>query len=224
MRRKEAAALKIQKALRIYLDRRTYIEAVVTVQSCLRCMAARNVLGRKTKATLVIQIVERASGRFPSTPVKNVQNVHHPSEENPSLQGTMFTTPARIQEPRGSRFDPRHVPPVLIQTLFSQAFSLINVQLFNSLVTGRDNCSFINGEYLIHKKILQMICVQSLVYSSISDCVLCTRMKSTTSKVLIKSNRSLLIDDFSTSMQDKDFSQVKPAEELVENPSFIFLQ
>lgn len=38
------------------------------------------------------------------------------------------------------------------------------------------------------------------------------------------SNRSLLIDDFSSSMQDKDFSQVKPAEELVENPSFIFLQ
>lgn len=35
---------------------------------------------------------------------------------------------------------------------------------------------------------------------------------------------SLLIDDLSSSMQDKDFAQVKPAEELVENPAFSFLQ
>ncbi|KAG5382573.1 hypothetical protein IGI04_034043 [Brassica rapa subsp. trilocularis] len=56
LRRKEAAALKIQRALRIYLERRSYIEAVVTVQSGLRGMAARDVLGRKIKATLAIQI------------------------------------------------------------------------------------------------------------------------------------------------------------------------
>jgi myosin-5 len=54
--RREAAALKIQRALRIHLDRkRSYIEAVVTVQSGLRGMAARVVLRRKTKATTVIQ-------------------------------------------------------------------------------------------------------------------------------------------------------------------------
>ena len=35
---------------------------------------------------------------------------------------------------------------------------------------------------------------------------------------------SFLIDDLSSSMQDKDFAQVKPAEELVENPAFSFLQ
>jgi myosin-5 len=34
---------------------------------------------------------------------------------------------------------------------------------------------------------------------------------------------SLSIDDLCSSMQDKDFAQVKPAEELLENPSFIFL-
>lgn len=61
LRRKEAAALKIQRALRIYLDRRSYKEAVVTVQSGLRGMAARNVLGRKTKATLAIQVVKPLS-------------------------------------------------------------------------------------------------------------------------------------------------------------------
>lgn len=58
LRRKEAAALKIQRALRIYLDRRSYKEAVVTVQSGLRGMAARDVLQRKTKATIVIQVVK----------------------------------------------------------------------------------------------------------------------------------------------------------------------
>ena len=57
LRRKEAAALKIQRALRIYHERRSYIEAVVTVQSGLRGMAARDVLGRKIKATLAIQVV-----------------------------------------------------------------------------------------------------------------------------------------------------------------------
>lgn len=58
LRRKEAAALKIQRALRIYLERRSYIEAVVTVQSGLRGMAARDVLGRKIKATLAIQVAK----------------------------------------------------------------------------------------------------------------------------------------------------------------------
>ncbi|CAN6868868.1 unnamed protein product [Brassica oleracea] len=704
MRRKEAAALKIQRALQIYLERRTYIEAVVTVQSCLRGMAARNALRKKTKATLVIQIhyrrflaethykklkkaavttqsawrarlarkelrelkmaaketgalqaakskleeqvedlkltlelekrmrvdveesktqenaklqlalqevqdqlketkvsllkeveaakktaemvtvvkevpivdtelveklksenenlksmvtsleqkidetekkfkettkiseerlkqvleaeskivdlktamdklqkmledvknenqvlkqsvsstpVETASETFPSTLVKNLQNVHHPSEENASLQGNMFTTPARIQEPRGSRFDPRHedvdalincvtksvgfsqgkpvaaftiyrcllhwksfeaertnlfdrlvqmigsaikneeeeenaslaywlsntstllfmlqqslksggtgdntplrnspslvwwmtkgfrspaaeairpvdakvpalhfkqqlaayveniigiiwdnlktelntfltlciqapitfkgnelisdstakhwegitealnallttlkdnfVPPVLIQTIFSQAFSLINVQLFNSLVTRRDNCSFINGEYaksgldklekwcsetneeyagsswdvlkhtrqavgflLIHKKdrisyedIANDLCPILSIQQHFRLCTLYKdeiyntesvdqKVIESMEKVMIlidisdfllkddsSNSMSMLIDDLSSSMQDKDFSQVKPAEELVENPSFVFLQ
>lgn len=35
---------------------------------------------------------------------------------------------------------------------------------------------------------------------------------------------SVSIDDLSSSMQDKDFAQVKPAEELLENPAFVFLQ
>lgn len=58
LRRKEAAALKIQKALRMYLDRKSYTEAVVTVQSGLRGMAARDVLQRKTKAIIAIQVTE----------------------------------------------------------------------------------------------------------------------------------------------------------------------
>ncbi|CAJ2671724.1 unnamed protein product [Trifolium pratense] len=40
------------------------------------------------------------------------------------------------------------VPPVLVQKIFSQTFSYINIQLFNSLLLRRDCCPFSNGEYV----------------------------------------------------------------------------
>ncbi|CAH8361175.1 unnamed protein product [Eruca vesicaria subsp. sativa] len=186
------------------------------------------------------------------------------------------------------------VPPVLIQTIFSHAFSLINVQLFNSLVTRRDNCSFINGEYvksgldklerwcsetnkeyagsswdelkpirqavgflLIHNKkrisyedIENDLCPVLRIQQHFRLCTLykdeiyntesveqeviesmrkvMTEVMTDINDFLLKddssNSMSLLIDDLSSSMQDKDFSQVKPAEKLVENTSFAFLQ
>lgn len=41
-----------------------------------------------------------------------------------------------------------HVPPFLVRKLFTQIFSFINVQLFNSLLLRRECCSFSNGEYV----------------------------------------------------------------------------
>lgn len=41
-----------------------------------------------------------------------------------------------------------HVPPVFTRKIFSQVFSFINVQLFNSLLLRRECCSFSNGEYV----------------------------------------------------------------------------
>ncbi|XP_052193140.1 myosin-11-like [Diospyros lotus] len=41
-----------------------------------------------------------------------------------------------------------HVPPFLVQKVFTQMFSFINVQLFNSLLLRRECCSFSNGEYV----------------------------------------------------------------------------
>ncbi|XP_047320010.1 myosin-17-like isoform X2 [Impatiens glandulifera] len=41
-----------------------------------------------------------------------------------------------------------HVPPFLACKVFSQIFSFINVQLFNSLLLRRECCSFSNGEYV----------------------------------------------------------------------------
>lgn len=41
-----------------------------------------------------------------------------------------------------------YAPPFLVCKLFSQTFSFINVQLFNSLLLRRECCSFSNGEYV----------------------------------------------------------------------------
>lgn len=41
-----------------------------------------------------------------------------------------------------------NVPSILIRKIFSQVFSFINVQLFNSLLLRRECCSFSNGEYV----------------------------------------------------------------------------
>eukprot|EP00249_Psilotum_nudum_P024992 c29340_g2_i2 orf=237-4853(+) len=41
-----------------------------------------------------------------------------------------------------------HVPPFLVRKVFTQIFSYINVQLFNSLLLRRECCSFSNGEYV----------------------------------------------------------------------------
>ena len=40
------------------------------------------------------------------------------------------------------------IPSFLSRKLFSQVFSFINVQLFNSLLLRRECCSFSNGEYV----------------------------------------------------------------------------
>ncbi|KAH9321117.1 hypothetical protein KI387_015756, partial [Taxus chinensis] len=41
-----------------------------------------------------------------------------------------------------------HVPAFFIRKLFTQVFSFINVQLFNSLLLRRECCSFSNGEFI----------------------------------------------------------------------------
>ncbi|KAI3772786.1 hypothetical protein L6452_03979 [Arctium lappa] len=41
-----------------------------------------------------------------------------------------------------------YVPSFLVRSIFTQIFSFINVQLFNSLLLRRECCSFSNGEYV----------------------------------------------------------------------------
>ncbi|TXG63926.1 hypothetical protein EZV62_010920 [Acer yangbiense] len=215
------------------------------------------------------------------------------------------------------------VPPVLVQKIYTQTFSYINVQLFNSLLLRRECCTFSNGEYVksglaeleqwccqakdeyagsswdelkhirqavgflvIHQKyrisydeITNDLCPVSLSlclsYKSsvlkwkfrlVTCFELCmwilsvqqlyrictlywddnynTRSVSTqvissmrilmtedsndaaSNSFLLDDNSSIpfSVDDLSNSLQEKDFMDVKPAEELLENPAFQFLQ
>ncbi|KAL9331871.1 hypothetical protein ACSQ67_001481 [Phaseolus vulgaris] len=185
------------------------------------------------------------------------------------------------------------VPPVLIQKIFSQTFSYINVQLFNSLLLRRDCCTFSNGEYVkaglaelelwccqakeeyagsswdelkhirqavgflvIHQKyrisydeIINDLCPVLSVQQLYRICTLYWDGNYNTRSVspdVLSSMRMLMaedsnnaqsdsfllddsssipfsVDDLSTSMQEKDFSDMKPADDLLENPAFQFL-
>ncbi|XWS36516.1 hypothetical protein CRYUN_Cryun20dG0091400 [Craigia yunnanensis] len=185
------------------------------------------------------------------------------------------------------------VPPVLIQKIFTQTFSYINVQLFNSLLLRRECCTFSNGEFVkaglaelelwccqakeeyaglswdelkhirqavgflvIHQKyrisydeitndLRPILSVQQLyrictlywddnyntrsvspnVISSMRILMTEDSNDAVGNSFLLDDNSSIpfSVDDLSNSLQEKDFLEVKPAEELLENPSFQFL-
>ncbi|CAL0299636.1 unnamed protein product [Lupinus luteus] len=185
------------------------------------------------------------------------------------------------------------VPPILIRKIFTQTFSYINVQLFNSLLLRRDCCTFSNGEYVkaglaelelwcaqakeeyagsswdelkhirqavgflvIHQKyrisydeIINDLCPVMSVQQLYRICTLYWdanyNTRSVSSDVLssmrvlmaedsnnAKSDSFLLddsssipfsVDDLSTSLQEKDFADMRPADELLEKPAFQFL-
>ncbi|KAL6978758.1 Myosin-6 [Sarracenia purpurea var. burkii] len=185
------------------------------------------------------------------------------------------------------------VPSVLVQKIFTQTFSYINVQLFNSLLLRRECCTFSNGEYVkaglaelelwccqakeeyagsawdelkhirqavgflvIHQKyrisydeitndLCPILSVQQLyrictlywddnyntrsvspdVISSMRVLMTEDSNNAVSSSFLLDDNSSIpfSVDDLSKSLQAKDFSDVKPASELLENPAFQFL-
>uniref|UniRef100_A0A5B6YR02 Putative Myosin 2 isoform 1 n=1 Tax=Davidia involucrata TaxID=16924 RepID=A0A5B6YR02_DAVIN len=185
------------------------------------------------------------------------------------------------------------VPPILVQKIFTQIFSYINVQLFNSLLLRRECCTFSNGEYVkaglaelelwccqakeeyagsawdelkhirqavgflvIHQKyrisydeitndLCPILSVQQLyrictlywddnyntrsvsphVISSMRVLMTEDSNNAVSSSFLLDDNTSIpfSVDDLSNSLQEKDFSVVKPAEGLLENPAFQFL-
>ncbi|XP_058101304.1 myosin-6-like [Magnolia sinica] len=186
------------------------------------------------------------------------------------------------------------VPPMLIQKIFTQIFSHINVQLFNSLLLRRECCTFSNGEYVkaglaelelwccqvakdeyagsswdelkhirqsvgflvIHQKsrisydeitndLCPVLSVQQLyrictnywddkygTKSVNADVISSMRILMTedsndaaSDAFLLDDNSSIpfSVDELSNTIQEKDFSDVKPAAELLENPAFQFL-
>nr|XP_027093892.1 myosin-6-like isoform X2 [Coffea arabica] len=185
------------------------------------------------------------------------------------------------------------VPPILVQKIFTQTFSYINVQLFNSLLLRRECCTFSNGEYVkaglaelelwccqakeeyagsawdelkhirqavgflvIHQKyrisydeitndLCPILSVQQLYrictlywddnYNTRSvspDVIASMRVLMTedsnsavSSSFLLDDNSSIpfSVDELSNALQVRDFLDVKPADELLENPAFQFL-
>ncbi|XP_037491386.1 myosin-7 isoform X2 [Jatropha curcas] len=191
------------------------------------------------------------------------------------------------------KFKENFVPQILVQKIFTQIFSHINVQLFNSLLLHRECCTFSNGEYVkaglaelelwcgqakeefvgsswdelrhtrqavgflvIHQKSkmsyeeikndlcpvlsveqLYKVCMQygdeDHNTESVSPDII-SNMKAQTEDSNIEDIKTLSlhedssipfsIDEVSRSLQDNDFSDVKPALELLENPDFEFLK
>ncbi|KAI3449846.1 hypothetical protein Pfo_006511 [Paulownia fortunei] len=185
------------------------------------------------------------------------------------------------------------VPPVLVQKIFTQIFSYVNVQLFNSLLLRRECCTFSNGEYVkaglaelelwccqakeeyagsawdelkhirqavgflvIHQKYrisydeitndlcpilsvqqLYRICtlywddnyntrsVSTEVISSMRVLMTEDSNNAVSNSFLLDDNSSIpfSIDELSSSLQVKDFLDVKPAADLLEHPTFQFL-
>uniref|UniRef100_A0A7N0UBG2 Myosin-6-like n=1 Tax=Kalanchoe fedtschenkoi TaxID=63787 RepID=A0A7N0UBG2_KALFE len=190
-------------------------------------------------------------------------------------------------------FKENFMPTVLAQKVFTQVFSYINVQLFNSLLLRRECCSFANGEFVkaglaelelwccqageeyagsswdelkhirqavgflvIHQKfrisydeithdLCPVLSVQQLyrictlywddnynTRSVSADVLSSMRVLMTeelnnagSSSFLLDDNSSIpfTIKDLSSSFRDKTFSDVAPADELLDNPSFQFL-
>ncbi|KAK3187746.1 hypothetical protein Dsin_027307 [Dipteronia sinensis] len=186
------------------------------------------------------------------------------------------------------------VPRVLVQKIFTQLFSYINVQLFNSLLLHRECCTFSNGEYVksgldelelwctqaedeyagsawnelkhtreavvflvVHQKtrisydeisndLCPVLSVQQLyrictlygdenydtpcvspdVISSMKVIMTDDSNDDDTKSFLLDDNSSIpfSIDEISGALDVKEFSDVKPAAELLENPDFQFLQ
>ncbi|RVX19199.1 Myosin-8 [Vitis vinifera] len=191
-------------------------------------------------------------------------------------------------------FKENFVPPILVEKIFTQTFSYINVQLFNSLLLRRECCTFSNGEYVksglaelelwcaqakeeyagsswdelkhirqavgflvIHQKyrisydeitndLCPILSVQQLyrictlywdsnyntrsvspdVISSMRVLMTEDSNNAVSSSFLLDENSSIpfSVDDLSNSLQEKDFTDVKPAEELLDNSAFQFLQ
>ncbi|XP_057535805.1 myosin-6-like [Amaranthus tricolor] len=185
------------------------------------------------------------------------------------------------------------VPSVLCQKIFTQIFSYINVQLFNSLLLRRECCTFNNGEYVkaglaelelwcaqakeeyagaswdelkhirqsvgflvIHQKyrisydeitndLCPVLSVQQLyrictlywddnyntrsvsqdVISSMRVVMIEDSNNADGNSFLLDDSSSIpfSVDDISNSMVSKDFVDVRPAEELLENLDFQFL-
>ncbi|KAM7485325.1 hypothetical protein LguiA_001334 [Lonicera macranthoides] len=140
------------------------------------------------------------------------------------------------------------VAPVLVNKIFTQILSYINMQLFNSLLLHRECCTFKNGEFVkagldeleswcgqanyevIHKK--SRITHDDLTYdlcpviSSIKEKVPEDYNDDDINSFVLEDNSSMpfSVEDIHGSIKEQDLQDVKPPAQLLDNPIFQFLQ
>ncbi|KAH8481034.1 hypothetical protein H0E87_031081 [Populus deltoides] len=97
---------------------------------------ARSVANTAAQQALIAhwQGIVKSLGNFLSTLKSN----HGRDDRKMTSEGTLESSRDRLS----------FVPPFLVRKVFTQIFSFINVQLFNSLLLRRECCSFSNGEYV----------------------------------------------------------------------------
>ncbi|XP_043705633.1 myosin-6-like isoform X4 [Telopea speciosissima] len=235
--------------------------------------------------SLCIQAPRTSKGNVLRSSGRSLSNNKSPSNHWQSIIESLNTILSIVKE--------NFVPPVLVQKIFTQIFSYINVQLFNSLLLRRECCTFSNGEYVkaglaelelwccqakeeyagsswdelkqirqsvgflvIHQKsrisydeitndLCPILSVQQLyrictlywddnyntrsvspnVISSMRVLMTEDSNSDVSNSFLLDDNSSIpfSVDDLSSSLQEKDFSDVKTAAELLKNPAFQFL-
>ncbi|XP_043705631.1 myosin-6-like isoform X2 [Telopea speciosissima] len=235
--------------------------------------------------SLCIQAPRTSKGNVLRSSGRSLSNNKSPSNHWQSIIESLNTILSIVKE--------NFVPPVLVQKIFTQIFSYINVQLFNSLLLRRECCTFSNGEYVkaglaelelwccqakeeyagsswdelkqirqsvgflvIHQKsrisydeitndLCPVLSVQQLyrictlywddnyntrsvspnVISSMRVLMTEDSNSDVSNSFLLDDNSSIpfSVDDLSSSLQEKDFSDVKTAAELLKNPAFQFL-
>ncbi|CBI39072.3 unnamed protein product, partial [Vitis vinifera] len=121
-----------------------------------------------------------------------------------------------------------HVPPFVVCKVFTQIFSFINVQLFNSLLLRRECCSFSNGEFVktglaelenwCHEATEEVISSMRVMMTEDSN-------NAVSSSFLLDDDSSIpfTVDDISKTMQQIEVSDIDPPPLIRENSGFSFL-
>ncbi|KAI3823021.1 hypothetical protein L1987_10624 [Smallanthus sonchifolius] len=113
-----------------------------------------------------------------------------------------------------------HVPPVLVQKIITEAFSNINVQIFNSLLLHQECCTFRNGEYVKAGLVeIEQWCGRT------TNEVIQQKSKIGYDELTTKlyAHVPFSTDEIDHCFNEKDFADVKPSGQLLENPAFHFL-
>ncbi|KAK4363628.1 hypothetical protein RND71_018869 [Anisodus tanguticus] len=111
------------------------VKSLANFLNLLKANHMRRLLAKKSRKTIMVELLGACG-----SPLRNAA-----AQENLDAhwQGIVKCLAKNLNLLKAN-----HVPPFLVRKVFTQVFSFINVQLFNSLLLRRECCSFSNGEYV----------------------------------------------------------------------------